>query len=320
MPILRIVPDAIFWKDGMNIIGELRTHWKYSKRLYYAFRPLWWAIHYWDLVVADRWIPKLSFGFSVLTKYPDADTETTTVDGRAWMSYTDTNGVSWAALQGGAGTNANDADANEAVVYLRCDSVTDQWRSIVRGIFLFNTSELTSDATISDAVMSLYGSYKYNDFGTPPNIDIYTSAPASNTAIVPGDYDSLGSTSQTGSPITYAGFSVSGYTDFTLNSTGRGNISKTSVTKFGVRNANYDVANSAPTWTAWYYYYFDIYFADQDGTANDPKLTVTFTLPDTGGQVIIISRPAKWWLLAGLLGIVVRNPDVSRRQIVRWWK
>jgi len=106
---------------------------------------------------------------------------------------------------------------------------------------------LTSSADISAAVLSLYGRNKTDDLSITPNVDIYTSAPASNTALANGDFDSLGSTSQTGSPITYADFSISGYNAFTFNSTGRGNISKTGISKFGSRNANYDVANSAPS-------------------------------------------------------------------------
>jgi len=64
-----------------------------------------------------------------------------------------------------------------------------------------------------------------------------------------------------------------------LNATGRGNVSLTGISKFGSRNANYDVANSAPAFTAFASNGIQIYFADQAGTANDPKLVVTYTLP-----------------------------------------
>ena len=31
-----------------NIRGNFRTHDKFSKCIYYAFKPLWWAFHYLD--------------------------------------------------------------------------------------------------------------------------------------------------------------------------------------------------------------------------------------------------------------------------------
>jgi len=81
-----------------------------------------------------------------------------------------------------------------------------------------------------------------------PDIDIYTSTPAINTSLVAGDYQQIGSTSQTGAPISYADWSTTGYNDFTLDAVGLGNINKTGISKFGVRNANYDVSGSPPNW------------------------------------------------------------------------
>jgi hypothetical protein len=147
-----------------------------------------------------------------------------------------------------------------------------------RYIALFDTSALTAAAAISAAVLSLYGDDKGNALGCSPNIDIYTSAPASNTALVAGDFDCLGTVSQTGSPITYAAWSITGYNAFTFDATGRGNISKTGISKFGARNANYDVANTAPSWVTNVDAYVTALNADSAGTTNDPKLVVTYTI------------------------------------------
>src|SRR5438105_15444444 len=39
------------FKDGeLELSADFRTHPKFAKRLYYAFRPLWWMIHLWDQV------------------------------------------------------------------------------------------------------------------------------------------------------------------------------------------------------------------------------------------------------------------------------
>jgi hypothetical protein len=272
-----ILPHAIFWYENGKRKVEFRTHAKFSKRLYYAFRPLWWAMHAWDWMIADRWVPELSFGFSTLTKYPDADAETNTVDG--WVAFwDDPTGATWAGAVAHAGTHAGPSAAEERFCYWY--SSTNKPIYLGRSIFLFDTSDLTSGATISAAVMSLYGSAKVDNDTSSPDIDIYTSAPASNTDLVAGDFDSLGTTSQTGSPISYASFSTTGYNDFTFNATGSGNVNKTGISKFGARNANYDVANTAPA-LGWYQgSYLQGYFADQTGTANDPKLVVTYSLYD----------------------------------------
>lgn len=82
--ITRINPEAIFWllPNGTHK-AELRTHPKFGKRLYHAFKPLWWSLHFLDWLFIDRWIPEYSFGFDSLTAYPQAGSGggNTTVDG-----------------------------------------------------------------------------------------------------------------------------------------------------------------------------------------------------------------------------------------------
>ncbi len=255
---------------------DFRTHPKYGKRLYFAFKPIWWAMHYWDEIFADSYAPEYSFGFSTLTAYPDAHTETATVDGRVVQSGA---AVDFTTLVAGAGDGARDDFDNENAISILSSSTATKWNHIIRSIFLFDTSIIGSGATINSATFSLYGSGKADGIAITPNINIYTSAPASNAAIVAGDFDSLGSTAQCDTAITYAGYSTSAYNDFLFNATGRGNVSKTSISKFGARNANYDVANSAPTWGFDNQSRLNGWFADSSGTSTDPKLVVDYSTP-----------------------------------------
>jgi hypothetical protein len=276
--IFRIIPNAIFWLHGDKQVAEFRTHAKFSKRLYYAFAPLWWALHAWDWCVADRWVPELSFGFDTLTKYPyPGDATPNTVDGYVDHAYSLGSGASWATICAAAGTAANDTATSNSCMNIVSDNVSNQWIRVRRGIYLFDTSSITSGATISATVMSLYGVAKDDGLDIAADVDVYASSPGSDTALASGDFDSFGSISQTGSPISYASFSTAGYNDFTFNATGRGNVSKTGISKFGTRNANYDVAGSPPAWANDTEIYIDAYFADQTGTANDPKLVVTYS-------------------------------------------
>jgi len=253
---------------------DFRTHDKYAKRMYYVLKPLWWAMHAWDWLVADRWVPQLSFGFSTLTAYPSPGV---TVDGYVARSSVD---EPWGTLISGAGNSKDDAST---ALFMEIDAAatTNQWRGLVRIIFLFDTSALGASASISAATLSLYGLDKQDFLSIAPDLNIYTSTPASNTVLANADYAQVGSTAQCDSPVSYAGWTNSAYNDFSLNATGRGNISKTDISKFGARNANYDVAAVAPTWSSGSLFcYFQVASSDTAGTTQDPKLVVTYT---TGG-------------------------------------
>ena len=274
--IVAIAPDhyTVCLPDG-QLRTDFRTHWKYSKRCYYAWKPLWWLLHGWDAVFADRWAPALSYGFATLTAYPDAHVESATVDGYVTRENLD---ETFTTLRNGAGNASGDADTSALFCGVTSSTTLNQFATIVRSIFLFDTSGIDDLSTVTAAVLSLAGTSQADTFTVPaaPDIDIYASTPASNTALANADYAQIGTVSQTGSPITYAGFNTSGYNDFTFDATGRGNVSKTSISKFGARNANYDVANSAPTWSSGKVARFVGSFADVTGTTSDPKLVVTY--------------------------------------------
>lgn len=284
----RIEPNAYWFgaSESGSIISvstEFKTHWKYSKRLYYAFKPIWWAMHCWDQVVNFIHLPKLNLGFDTLTVYPDANTESSTVDG---LVVYDTPGEgTWAAAHDAtAGTSSNDSDAQGRCAQSR-ESALDNDFIITRGFFLFDTSALTSGATISAATFSLWGISKVNtDNDGTDYVNVYTTTPASNTALVADDFDQIGTTAQaTAIDLGSITADNSVYTDWTLNATGRGNISLTSITKFGTREGhdaeNVSIADNTGN-------YLEVYFADQTGTSNDPKLTITYTLAGGGSSPI----------------------------------
>lgn len=255
--------------------ADFRTNEKYARRLYFAFKPLWYILHIWDLF-ADKKTPQLSFGFSTLTAYPVPGT---TVDGYVRKQ---TGQSTWATIHDATDGNAVDYSSTlEDFAAIRCDAVdplSNRWFLLKRYFCLFDTSSLTSGATISQAVLSLYGQSTNNTGSMSPTLNIYTSSPASNTVLANADYDQLGTTAQCDSAIAIGSFSTSGYNNFTLNATGRGNVSKTGISKFGAREAAYDATNTEPTWTSTGYIQFTGYYASNDGTTNDPKLVVTYSV------------------------------------------
>jgi len=210
-----------------------------------------------------------------LTVYPDANPETSTVDGRT--QHYIAAGAAWATIQTGGGTEAFDADTeSRPIILIAADDENDKWTQIIRSIFLFDTSALPANAVISSATLSLYGTADTLDLeGWLPNGTVYSSNPASNTALVAGDHDSLGSTAFSDT-IAYGDWNTNNYNVFTLNAFGRAAIPLDGIAKFGLRNTNYDVENTAPAWASEKYSAFYGYFSDK-GSGYKPKLVVEYT-------------------------------------------
>lgn len=215
---------------------------------------------------------------ATLTVYPEPGV---TVDGS--VRHGGIGNQTWAEVQGSAGTSANDSDTTGDAFFIQSDTGTNKWQQLWRAIFLFDTSALTAGAIITAATMSLFGTTKSDELAITPNVNIYSSAPASDSALVAGDFDSLGTTAFCDTAITYASLSTIAYNDFAFNATGLGAISKTGVSKFGSRNANYDVAIVTPTWSSDALSRFTVVMSDTALTTADPKLVVTYTLPVVGG-------------------------------------
>ena len=174
---------------------------------------------------------------TVTTFHPDAHVESTSVDGRV---REDTDAV-WATIRGDGGDNAADSIATMDVDILFASG--SNWNLFSRIIIVFDVSILGEDAIDSATQEFVIKSGGFvNNFSD--SVSLVLSSPASDTALVDGDYDSLGTTKQatdlalSGLTADSAAFSV-----FTLNSTGRGNLS--GIFKLGMR-ATRDLADSEP--------------------------------------------------------------------------
>jgi hypothetical protein len=130
---------------------------------------------------------------------------------------------------------------------------------------------------------------------------VYASNPAANDALQASDFATLGNT-ELSNIIAYADFAIDGWNTFTLNAAGRAAISKTGVTKLGLRNANYDVAdeldpnNHDPAWRSNNDSFIVVRSADY--ASYEPIFTVNYTtdLPagQGSGQGIFIARRNIW--------------------------
>ncbi len=212
----------------------------------------------------------------VLTVFPDAHVESTSVDGTVVRN---TGGSTWSDVRTGAGTGANDSSAEGSNFSGRiATDAGSNWIHMTRAVFLFDTSALTASVSISAATFSFAtnGDGKTDDY--TQTIHIISSNPVSNTALASTDYDlnDFGTTSYGSLSIASCSDVDTTYNDFTVNATGIAAISKTSITKFGTRLSG-DMTDTEPSAGGSQISTCGAYHADQTGTSADPKLVITYS-------------------------------------------
>mgnify|MGYP001580238810 CR=1 FL=1 len=207
-----------------------------------------------------------------LTVYPDPDPETTSVDGN---NQTAGNGT-WSVVHDATTGTVSDSTANIWVV----TALDTGLYQIARGFILFDTSSLPDDAVISAATVDLTNNSTSNTDINNMSLGIVASTPASNTAIAAGDFDNFTLHSDT----VYGSIDLTAFIDnathtITLNAGGITAIDKTGITKYGLRiSGDYNETaghGSAPGGAN----ETQVRMSETAGTASDPALTITYTVP-----------------------------------------
>lgn len=266
--ITRILPNAIFWREGKKYKAEFRTHDKFAKRLFYTFKPVWFLFHIWDTLLANNFQPNWNFGFDV---YPDVFSNT---GGDGSIPLTNNT---WATVHDAVdGASCNNAATSDKM--FQCAFITPTYY-FYRGFFPFDTSGLNDIASISATVFSVVNNDRHN---TSETVDVVQSTQGSNTNLVLGDFDQLGTTVGGNKVLSTFSNDDTTYDGITLNATGISWVSKTGFTKLAVRAHNDTINNPATTWED-----LACYFADQAGTTKDPKLVVTYTVPAVGSMLVM---------------------------------
>lgn len=267
--------------NAMQIGASLKNDSGVTSRI----SEVWIVVNYSGLIVSATGVSSGEIVVRVTietvtdTFFPDADTETTSVDGNA--SHSDAADRTFSFIVAAGGNSASDTAPADNVIFFRADGATDKWRFLRRGIILFDTSALPDSVLIDSSVFSAFGASKTDPLSIAPDINLYSSAPASDTAIVAGDYDSLGTTPFSDN-ISFANWDTSGYNDFNLNASGIAAIDSTGISKFGLRNANYDVAdeldpgNHDPSWSSGQLETGIAMDFSEAGAGSQPRLTVTY--------------------------------------------
>lgn len=214
-----------------------------------------------DAKYASIIAPQLSVGLTTTTVYPDPDPETTTVDGYSRYSH-----GTYSTCQSSSTGNSTDASSDS----LWFQNTRHSSLYYVSRIFaLFDTSTIGSD-TISSGSLSLYYKSTHGDSGDESSV-VVSSTPASNTAIVHGDFDQVGTTEFGSINLTDWSTSAGDENSHTLNASGLAHINKSGVSKFGVRTSG-DISATSPG-TSNAYNRAECYGAE-NASGYDPKLVV----------------------------------------------
>lgn len=188
----------------------------------------------------------------------------------------------WAWLRAAAG-NQNFGGVY-IIVGFNFPWVPPLYLDLYRGIALFDVSSQLSP--IRQATFIGYGLYKEDLPGALPDLNLYSANPASNTEIVAGDYDSLGSVPYCDTPIAYGDFVIDGWNSFILNAVGlaalNAAIAGDGIFKVGFRDVTHDVLGTPPT-GIWGGEVSALYFASFTQSGQEPKLVIS----RLGGNILI---------------------------------
>lgn len=214
---------------------------------------------------------------TTLTFYPDADPETSSVDGGVYTALV--TGVSWPAILAHAGTHGIAYTETNYCFWYAAGYIQNTWDKNYRADLLYDTSVIPLGSQIISATLAICGRTKGDYHNEKPNLQLYGSNPVSNTALVKADYQRTFDVPFSDTPIAYDDLEVNpnapAPNSFTLNPAGLAAITPGGISKFCLKNANFDVAGVMPIWTRWRGAYFNAFMSEKGGNFR-PKLVVTF--------------------------------------------
>lgn len=179
----------------------------------------------------------------------------------------------WAAVR--AAANGTELDYTGGIGWIDSRVYSGTTFECYRGFFPVDTSGIGAGATVTAAVLHIFGDAV--TYGTPV-IGIVQSTTASTTTLANADYSKCGAvdsaTEATDAMVTVGG--ANSDNSWTFNTDGLGFVKVDNWTKLGAREQN-DLNNNTPGYDQW-----QVRFSEYTGTNYDPYLAVTYTSPPVG--------------------------------------
>jgi len=188
--------------------------------------------------------------------------------GDGQVNYLGAGGGTWATTHNAANGTANGISADEYLMARYFSTVY----TVYRMFQIVDTSALPDDAVISSATVGFWG---LGSGGTDPrHYNIYSST--AGDTLANSDYQSCGTTAFSDTSVAHSAWTTGSYNTWAMNATGIAAISKTGKTKFSIREADKDVANTAPAVDVNNYVHGQT--SAYTGATRDPYLSVTYTV------------------------------------------
>ncbi|GAI58165.1 unnamed protein product, partial [marine sediment metagenome] len=187
------------------------------------------------------------------------------------------DGLTWPELRAAPGNEADD-EGDNLLMRVYGSSTRDKFYALFRDPLLFDTSIIEVGRTILDAKLriSISTAKGWNDY-PDYKLALVSSNPASNTQLVPADYQCLGSTLLSNDLVPlieeyYYGVIFT----FNLNAAGLAAIAKGGITKLGLREYFYDILGNIPDWHGFTWWGMEVRSADHLDPDRRPRLEVTY--------------------------------------------
>ena len=226
-------------------------------------------------------IVKGRIGNTVTTFYPDANIESTSVDGTNQI----VNGTNWETTQDATTGTANDSAA-ASVVGTRDDAGGVTLR---RAFLLFDTSSIPDTDPINSSTLSVTMNATFSNTDNDGNdfFAVVKPCPEANTSLTANDYDNFRDTTNSSCPravdtamtqysaqLDFSAFVTDSatYNDFVINAAGNASTSVTGITYYGLVEGH-DLLDD-PIVGASEGNYVGVIMADTADTTADPKLVV----------------------------------------------
>jgi hypothetical protein len=295
LPIIGMRKNVVLYDHGHDkYMADFRVGAKWGNVVRYRWQDIRCALERVnELRLADR--PQALFrggrmlvpaGTTTLTEYPDPHPESTTVDGQVCRDtgYPSGASESFSTMHNGAGTSVNDSGTN-GYFQIYATTTTNEFFNFCRCIYGFDTSAM-GPSTIDDATASFVGNDYVESLGRF-NIALTASTPASNTALVAADYQTVAFTAFATALIVGTNWNIGSYSNFTLNSTGEDYIETGGVTNLACLS-DWDRANSfGGSWASEQVTHQGSLLSENSGTSTDPKLVVNYTAVPFGARSIM---------------------------------
>lgn len=271
------------WEEETDEIGEDGRFVKVTKTKSFREDPeealLQSLSHTISIVAKDGGNIKAGkVGNTTSTYYPNAG-DTSPIDMElSGGGYTATSFNSWddahddtVGNPGGYSTASGNRSATVLQARLRSWINSGGWIAIYRNSIGFPTTDLGTD-NIDSATISLYLTEVVNNFSQSVVLDKHTPTTEGTTPLTDYATTNFDSVEQCTS-VSVSTLSTGAYEDFTLNSTGEGNINKDSNSYFALRMTG-DMTDTEPSWSSNKSGTVKFSSADETGTTQDPKLVV----------------------------------------------